>query len=177
MATTFRYDFLCVLTLVTRKLLVVCGRSTYRMTALLSDMSTLCVRAGCKIRMVSYASKHALQSLSDKPFLRIQCTCTCTQTHNLKTSCHLWTFTKLNDSYIIEDILRVVQSCNRDPTGELRPETRIGCSLIRHFVCILQARIYIADWFATTPDNETHVPYDCILHTKQWLCCQRCIVL
>ena len=40
----------------------------------------VCVRARCEIRMVSYTSKHAMQSLSDKPFLRIQCT----KTHNSK---------------------------------------------------------------------------------------------
>ena len=43
------------------------------------------VRTGCEIRTASFASKHALQSLSKKPFLRIQCT----KTHNLY---HMWTF-------------------------------------------------------------------------------------
>ena len=38
------------------------------MTALLLEISIFCVRAGCEIRMESYASKHALQFLSDKPF-------------------------------------------------------------------------------------------------------------
>ena len=40
----FQYDFLCPLTLITRKLQVVYGRSTYRMTVLLSRMSIFCVR-------------------------------------------------------------------------------------------------------------------------------------
>ena len=70
-ATTFRYDILCVLTLVTPKQQVVCGRSTFRMTALLSEMSIICVRAGYEVRMASYASKHASQSLSDKPFFYV----------------------------------------------------------------------------------------------------------
>ena len=26
--------------------------------------------------------------------------------------------------------------------------------------------IYIAIWHSSTHDNKTHVPYDCILHTK-----------
>ena len=47
------------LTLVTQKLQFVCGRSTYQMTALLSEMYIFCVRAGCETWMVSYASKHA----------------------------------------------------------------------------------------------------------------------
>ena len=38
------------------------------MTAVLSEISISCVRAGCEIQPVSYASKHALQSFSDKPF-------------------------------------------------------------------------------------------------------------
>ena len=67
-ATTFRCNILCVLTLVTRKLQVVCWRSTYPMTALLSEMSIFCVRGGYKIRMARCASKRTSQSLSGKPF-------------------------------------------------------------------------------------------------------------
>ena len=69
--TTFRYDILCVLTLVTQKLQVICGHSTYRMTAILSEMSIFCVRAEFEKQKASYASKHTLQSLSDKPFFHI----------------------------------------------------------------------------------------------------------
>ena len=131
--TTFWYDILCVLALVTRKLQLVFGRSTYWMTALLSEMSISCVRAGCKIQMASYTSKHASQSLCDKPFLCIHCT----KTHNSKTSGHMWTFSISNDCSIITDILCVVYICTRDLTGELWPETCTGCSLIQHCVCIL----------------------------------------
>ena len=67
---------------------------------------------------------------------------------------------------ITEDILCVLQSCMRDPTGELQPQTGIIRSLMQHCVCMLQAHTYIAIWCATTHDNKTHVPYDCILHTK-----------
>ena len=70
-ATTFWY-ILYVLTLVTRKLQVIRGRSTYRTTALLSEMSIFCVKAGCKIWMASYASKHTSQSFSGKPIVHIQ---------------------------------------------------------------------------------------------------------
>ena len=48
-------------------------------------------------------------------------------------------------------------------TGELQPETSIVRSLIRHCMRVLQARIYIAIWYATTLDDKTHVPYDCII--------------
>ena len=50
---------------------VLCGCSTYRITALLSEISIFCVRAGGEIRMVSYTSIHESQSLSEKPFLHI----------------------------------------------------------------------------------------------------------
>ena len=137
-ATTFRYTILCILTLVTPKLMVVCWRCTYRMSARLPQMSIICVRGGCKILMARYASKCASQSLRDKPFLRIQCT----QTNNLKTSGHIWKFSILNDFYVIGDIYCVVCSCTRDLTGELRSETSIGRSLIRHCVRILQVCRY-----------------------------------
>ena len=60
--TSFRCNiFMCVLTLGTRKLQVVHGHCTYRMTALLTKMSIFCVRAGCEIRLLSYVSKHSSQ--------------------------------------------------------------------------------------------------------------------
>ena len=55
------------------------------------------------------------------------------------------------------------------------PQTRIGRSLIQNCVLILQAHTYIGIWSVTTHDNKTHTPYDCILHTKWWPYCQRCI--
>ena len=81
---------------------VIYWRFKYRMTALHSDMPIFCVRARCKIRMARYDSKHASQSLSDKPFLRIH------SVLNLKTSGHMCPFNISNDSYIIGDILSVV---------------------------------------------------------------------
>ena len=69
--SSFGYDILCVLTLVTRKLQVVGGRFTSRTIALLSEMYIFCVRAGCEIRMAIYASKHASEFLSYKQLVRI----------------------------------------------------------------------------------------------------------
>ena len=66
--------FWAYLILVTQKLQVIRGHCTYRMSALLSEMSIFCVRAGSLIQMVSYTLEHASQSLSDKSFLHIQCT-------------------------------------------------------------------------------------------------------
>ena len=69
---------LCILTLLTQKLHVVYRHCTYNMTALQLEMSVFCVRAGCEIRLVSYASKCSSQFLSDKSFVR-------TYMHNLKS--------------------------------------------------------------------------------------------
>ena len=84
-----------MLTLVTRKLQVVYGNSTYWMTALLSEFLILCVRAACKIQIVAYGSKFASHCLPAKPFLH-------TYTHNFKSSGHvLWMFCIWNNCYII----------------------------------------------------------------------------
>ena len=92
--STFGYDILCLLTLVTRKLQVVCGSFTYRTTALLSDIYIFCVRARCEMRMVIYASKHASESLSTSHL--------CILTHILKSTGPIRTFRISNDSSTIE---------------------------------------------------------------------------
>ena len=82
-----------------------------------------------------------------------------------------------NDCSTIKGILWVVQSCMRDPTEEVQPQTCIDHSLMQHHVRILPAYTYITIWSTTMHDNEAHVPYDCILHTKRRLYCQQCIIL
>ena len=67
-AATFRYNILGIRTLVTRELQVACERYTYPTTALISEMYIFCVRARFEIRSASYASKHALQYLSNRLF-------------------------------------------------------------------------------------------------------------
>ena len=89
--TTFRYNILCVLTLVTQKLQVLCRRSTYQTTVLLSKMSIFCVRAGWGILLVSYASQHTLQSLSNKPFVSMQ----------LYGHFTYWTTAKLSETFFV----------------------------------------------------------------------------
>ena len=73
-ATTFWNDILCVLTLLTQKIHVVYGCSTYWTIALLLEMSFFYVTVGCEIWMLTYGSKHAPQSLS----ISHLCICTCT---------------------------------------------------------------------------------------------------
>ena len=141
----FPIRHLCAFTLITRKLLVVYGRCTYRMTALLSEMSIFCVRAGCVIRMASYGSKHSLLFFSNKPFVG-------PYRHNLKTTGYIWTFSTSNDLSTIGNIPCVVQSWKRYSTGELWFQTCIGCSLIQK--CAYTASLYIHRYLVrnyTTP--------------------------
>ena len=56
----------------------------------------------------------------------------------------------------------------RDPTG-IRLETRIGHSLIQHCAHAASPNAHRYIWYATTPDNKTRLPYECILHTKRQL--------
>ena len=63
-ATFFRYDICAYLhALITPKLQVVYGRSTYRTTTLLSMTSIFGVKAVCKMRLPSYDSKHTSHCL------------------------------------------------------------------------------------------------------------------
>ena len=133
----FPVQHLCILTLITRKLQVIYGR-TYRMTGLLLEISIFCVRAEYTNRLASYGSKHSLQFLFNKPFVH-------PYTHSLKTTGYVWTFSILSDYFTIGDI---------------------GHSLMQNCMHILQVCIYIAIWCATMHDTKTHIPYDCILHTK-----------
>ena len=107
--------------------------------------------------------------------------------HNWKTKGRIRPFYVSNDCSTIEDIYSLGCSCIRINIAELWVQTcitttfqynilcvltRIGLSVIQHCVRILQAFIYIANWYATTPDNKIHVHYDCILHTERRLYCQ-----
>ena len=60
-----------------------------------------------------------------------------------------------NDCSPLGDIPCVISTCMKDLTGELRPQTGIGGSLIQHCVCIPQASTYIAIWYTTTHNNKT----------------------
>ena len=157
-ATTFRYNILCMLTRISRKLQLICRHSTYQMTAILLEMSIFCVRAGCKIQIVSYASKHASQSLSNKPFLLIQC--------NLKISGRMWAFSISNDCYIIRGILCVLRVAH------------VPVVLWYNIVCICCKPIYTS-LFGTQLRLTTKLTYlivHSIGHTKQRLYCQWYII-
>ena len=132
---SFWYDILFILKLITCKLQVAFGCSTYQMTALLSEMSIFCVRAGYEIQFASYASKHAMQCLSDKPAVR-------TYMDNLKTTGHILTFCISNDCCTIGDIPCVIYSCMRDLTGELRGPKHASVVLWYNIACVYSKLMY-----------------------------------
>ena len=162
-ATSFRY-ILCVLNTCNPKTIVTCS---IQMFYILNDSSTvlqwsiLSVRARHEIQMASYGSKHALQSVSDKTSVG-----TYTKLENFTSYKDIQ---HMNDCYIIRDILCVVYSYMRDLTGELRPQTCTGYSLIQHCMCILQAHRFITIWCTTMHDNKTHILCDCILYQRTTL--------
>ena len=106
------FFFPCFLTRITLKLYGVYERSAHHTTALLSDIDLYFVRAACELGSTSYASKHALRSLSDASF------CTYVYTHNSKTNGRIRTFYLSNNYSTIGDIYSLGQCCMRDVIGE-----------------------------------------------------------
>ena len=86
---------------ITQKLQVIYGRSTYQTSALLSKMSIFCVRAGCKKGLVSYGSKHALQSLSDKPFVHTYITHLTWKLQVVPRHSTHWTTAQLSETFVV----------------------------------------------------------------------------
>ena len=172
-ATSFWYEILCVLTLITQQLQVAYGCSTYWMTTLLLEMSIFCVRAGCKIQLMSYGSKHALQCLSDKQIVH-------TWTHNMKTAGHIMDVPFIKRMlYYQRHSLCALELHERSYWRAMAPDTHQSFSdtTLCAYTASPHIHMYIAIWCATTHDNRTHVPYDCILHTKWRLYCQQHIIL
>ena len=130
----FSIRHLYILTLITRKVQAIYRRYTHQMTAVLSEVSVFCLKAGCKIRLVGYGSKHSSQFFSYKPFVH-------NYTLNLKTTSYIWSVSILNDCCSIKYIPCMVYSCKRESARELLPQTYIGCSLIENSVHILQTLV------------------------------------
>ena len=178
-ATTFQYTILCVFTLIARKLQVVCWRSRYWMTALLTEMSIFCVRGGCKILIARYTSKCALQSLSDKPLSHIQCILI-HKTRKLQVICGhsaYWMTLILSETIFV--LFRFVLEIQLEIYGPRHASVTLWYDI----VCVYCKPPYIHRYLmwnytcTCMPDNKTHVPYECILHTKRRLYCQRWTVL
>ena len=72
MAPNTHYSlFFYIFSALTRELLVIHENSVYQTTTLLFKIPIFWVRAACKLWLVSYGFKSALQSVSDKPFVRM----------------------------------------------------------------------------------------------------------
>ena len=161
------------------------SKTTGRMPTfyILNDCSTigdvfLCVsRGGCKILMARYASNvyHSLIPISHFWIYSVLRHKTWKFEVICGHSAH-WTTPILSETFFV--VFRFALEIQLE-SYIVQPETCIGSSLIRHCVHILQAHtcIYISIWKVTTPDNKTHIPCECILHTKRRFYCQGCIVL
>ena len=103
------------------------------------------------------------------PFRYAICAYRHTYTCNLKTVDNKWTFCISNDCSSIGEFLVCLRVCMRDYPREHQPQTCISCSLMQYFLHILQACMYITVSCAAKHGNKTHLPYDCILHTKHLL--------
>ena len=99
-ADSFWYNILRIITLITQKLQVVYGHSTYWMTALLSRMPVFWVKAACKIWLARHGSKMHCKFFPIHHLLLL--------THNLETTSCIWTFCLLNNCSTIEGISCVV---------------------------------------------------------------------
>ena len=144
-----------------QKLQGICVASTYWTTALLSEVFFL-VRAACKIRLVSFGSKHALQSLSNMPFV-----CTYMYTCTLKTTQLTYTVDVLHikwQLYYWRYYLCGLELHEKSKWRAMAPDMHHNHSLTQDYVCILQAWTYIAIWCTTRHDSKTCVAYDCTTH-------------
>ena len=149
---------------------------TYWTTALLW-MSIFWVRTACEIRLASYGPKHALQSLSDMPFVR-------TYMYNLKLWVVYGHFTYQTTALLSEIFLtwfRIV--------WQIWLESYSCWHALRSFsgatLCAYTARLYvhvymyIASWCITMDDNnKTHILHQtmallptmhCFIRTKCYI--------
>ena len=95
-ATTIQNDTLCILSLVTSKLQVVCWRSTYQTTPLLSEMY---------IPLLELDARYEWRLMPPNMHCRLFWQAICAYTvvlnkHNLKTSDHMWTRAATNIRFV-----------------------------------------------------------------------------
>ena len=155
-ATSSRHNILCVFTLITWKLQVVFGLSTYRTTALLSVMSIFRFKAGCEIRLVSYGSKHASYSFFPISSLRVLTSITWKLQVIYGRSAHRTT-ALLSETFLVW--LRVAWEIQLE-TNVRRHESvvfwyNIVCLYKPVHTSLFGAKLH-------EHDNKTHVPYDSI---------------
>ena len=136
-ASTFGYDILGILTLVTRTLQVVCGCFTYCIQRLLCYrrciFSMLELDARCEWRFTPSNMHWNLFSTSHL----------CVLAHIISKVHVLYVrFAYRTTALLYRDILCEGQSYMKDSTGEIPPQARIGHSFIQNIVCIYRKLIY-----------------------------------
>ena len=137
--------------------------------ALLSDqeMSIFCVRAGFKMQLMSYGSKHGSQSVSNKQFVRILAIKTWKLQVIYGRSSYRTT-ALLSETFLV----CLIELHERSYQRATVPHMDHSFSDATYYAHILEACAYITIWCTTTHGNKTYLPYDCILHIKWWLYCQ-----
>ena len=116
-------------------------------------------RTACELRLASYGSKHALQSLSNSPFV-------CTYIHNLKIIQVVYGCFAYQMTALLSETLCGLELHESSNWRVMALDTHWGLPLIQHCVCILQACTYRYNtiWLATMHDNKTHIDYDSSTH-------------
>ena len=127
---------------------------------LLSEMSIVCVRAGCEIQLVSYGSKHALQSLSNKQFVY---TCI-TWKLQVMYGCSAYQITAL----LSETFLVCLELHERSNWKATSPNMHQSFS--DKTFCVYTASPYIHHYLVhNCAWQQNSCTLDCILHSKRWL--------
>ena len=154
----FPIRHLCVLTLVTWKLQVIYEHCTYRITALLLQISIVCVWAGCEIPLVSYGSKHSLEFF----LISHLCVLTCI-TWQLQViygrSAYQMTALLLDTFLVWFTVAREIQLESYNTRHAL-------VVLWYKLVCVYKPVYTSLFGVQLRMTIETHATYDCILHTK-----------
>ena len=171
-ATSFWYNILCILTLITWKLQVVHGCSTYRMTDILSEMSIFFIKLNARYNWwVMIPNMH-------RSLFLISHLCVLTHIHvtwklqvTYRRSAYWMTALLLKTFLVCYGVAWEIWLESYDPRYIL---IILWYKIV---MCILQTHTYITIWCATMHYNNTDVPYDCILHTKRWIYCQQRIIL
>ena len=160
--TSFQYDILCILTLLTWKVQVVYGCCTYQMTPLVFEISIFCIKAGCKIQLVSYASKHALQCLL------INHLCIHTLLSWKLEVIHGYSAYQMTGlpSETVLLLFRVEWEIWLESYSPRHVSVVFWYNIVYVYCKLVHTLLFSAH--ATKHDNKTHLPYDCKLHTK-WL--------
>ena len=132
-------------------------------------ISNECSTIGDSFFLVSYGSKHSSQFF---PISHL-----CILTHITWQQQVIYRHSAYRMTSLLSNTFLVWFRVAREIQMESYGPRHASVVLWYKLVCVYCKPIYTSLFGAqTTHDKLTHVPYDCILHTKRWPYCQRCIV-